>query len=623
MKETRIFDLLNRCKERFVKSDTFGVKRDGKWSTFSTNDYIENSNNVSYGLLALGFKKGDKIATITNNRPEWNFVDMGILLAGMIHVPIYPTISKEEHEYILNHSEVKVIFVSDKILYKRISSIAEKIDGIEQIYTFNEIDGAKNWLEIIEIGKQHSEKLKNELINIKNSINENELTTIIYTSGTTGSPKGVMLSHKNIMSNVISATKRNPLDSRHRVLSFLPLCHIYERMLNYHYQYLGISIYYAENMGTIIDDMKEINPDGFSTVPRLLEKVFDKIISKGKNLTGLKKIIFFWAINLGVKYKLNRENGWFYELKLKLMNKLVFSKWREALGGNIKMIISGGASLQLRLEKIFWAAGIPVQVGYGLTETSPVIAVNDYSYPNIKFGTVGPLVKDVKVKISNDGEILVKGPNVMLGYYKDPKTTSEVIDNDGWLHTGDIGIIEDNKFLKITDRKKEIFKTSSGKYIAPQIIENKLKESFFIENIMVVGENEKFASALISPNFSFLHDWCSLHKIRYRDNKELISIPKVIARYFQEVNKHNSKLGAHEQIKRFRLVCEEWSPQTGELSPTLKLKRRIIYDKYENILKEIYSHIKEHKKEGGIKWTGLGNEIVELAKKITTKTIQN
>jgi len=589
MQVTRTFDILERLRENFMCEDALAVKRNKKWDIFSTQEYLDNAYDFAFGLLAMGYKKGEKIGTVSNNRPEWNFVDMGMAMAGIVHVPIYPTISDSEYEYILAHSEVKTLIVSDKILYKRLVPLAAKVETIKDIYVFDEgIEDAKSWTEIRDLGTQNRDKYKEELEGVKASIKPEDMVTIIYTSGTTGNSKGVMLSHNNLVSNVIESTIIQPLKFGDKALSFLPLCHVYERMLNMNFQYKGIRVYYAENMATIVDNLKEINPDGFSSVPRLLERVFDKIMAKGKDLEGIKKKIFFWAVDLGLKYELNNANGWWYAQKLKVARKLIFSKWQEALGGNVKIIISGGAALQSRLARVFHAAGINVIEGYGLTETSPVIAVNHYEYPNVKFGTVGPVLNGVEVKIAEDGEILAKGPNIMLGYYKAPDLTAEVIDKDGWFHTGDIGIFEDNKYLKITDRKKEIFKLSSGKYISPQVVENYCKESMFIENVMVIGENEKFASALVSPDFNHLHFWASKHKVHYRDNEELVRTPEVIKRYQKEINELNNKLSETERIKRFRLVCSEWTPGTGELSPTLKLKRKFLYDKYDHIVKEIF-----------------------------------
>ncbi len=592
MEITRIFDLLDHLKNNYPSDAILAAKKNGNWIKYSTDDYIRYSNLFSIGLLALGFEKGDKIATVTNNRPEWNFIDMGMLQVGIVHVPLYPTISLDEYKYILTHSDVKAVIISDKQLYAKLEKLIGTIPAITKVYIFNEVEGVANWNEIIALGEQNEAHFKTRFNEIKDTIKPEDLATIIYTSGTTGTAKGVMLSHRNLVTNFISTSKIQPLKYGHKVLSFLPLCHIYERMMNYHYQYLGISIYYAENMGTIAADLTEIKADGFTAVPRVLEKIYGKIVAQGKDLPWLKKEIFQWALKLGSRYELNGQNGKFYELKLKIADKLVFSKWRAAIGGRIQVVVSGGAALQPLLSRIFWAADIKVVEGYGLTETSPVIAVGYPFWPKIKFGTVGPILEGVEVKFDEEGEILVKGPNVMMGYYKDPEYTKQVFDEEGWFHTGDIGMMVDGEFLKITDRKKEIFKLSSGKYVAPQLIENKFKESIFIEQIMVVGENEKFASALISPNFNYLHFWASKYKIHYRDNEELIKKTLVIERIQREVDLVNKELGDHEKIKRFRLVCEEWSPQSGELSSTLKLRRNIIYKKYDHILREIFQYSK-------------------------------
>lgn len=591
MEVTRTFDMLARYEALFSdKEDALLAKKDGQWVKYSTRYYIETANNFSYGLLELGFKKGDKIATISNNRPEWNFVDMGSAQVGVVHVPVYPTISNEEFKYILENSDARILIVSDKSLYDTLKTVCEKVPTIQGLYTFNEIPGAKHWSEIAELGKKNADKHREELVKIKQSIDPEEIVSLIYTSGTTGVSKGVMLSHHNFMSNVKATIHLFDVTPDFRVLSFLPLCHVFERMVNYFYQYSGVSIYYAESMATIADNMREIKVNLFVAVPRVLERVYDKIIGKGKSLTGVKKMLFFWAVGLGLTYK-EKNNGWWYNFRLGIARKLIFSKWQAALGGEVRYVISGGAALQVRLARIFWAAGIPIFEGYGLTETSPVISANFPTKPDcVNFGTVGVVVDGVTVKIAQDGEILVKGPNVMKGYYKAPELTAQVIDNEGWFHTGDIGTMIDNKFLKITDRKKEIFKTSSGKYVAPQPIENKLKESFFIEQAMVVGENEKFISAIVSPGFEYLHNWAALHKINFRDNDELISHPEVIARIQKEINEVNKDLALHEQIKRFRLVKDEWTTATGELSPTLKLRRNIVYQKYAHILEEIFGH---------------------------------
>jgi long-chain acyl-CoA synthetase len=588
MEVTRTFDLIQWTHERYPRPDMYCGKQDNNWIKYSSEDALNNINWVSYGLLSMGFKKGDKIATITGNKPEWNFADMGLAQAGMIHVPIYPTIGTDEYAFILNHSDVKAIIVGNKSIFNKVSPITDKMKGLMGVFSFDPVDGARSFNEIIEEGKRNEEKYKDELEKIKKGIKPKDLVTIIYTSGTTGDSKGVMLNHTNLISNVIETSKAHHLGYGNKAISFLPLCHVLERMLNYHYQYKGISVYYVENMGTVGEVVKDVQPHIFATVPRLLEKIYDNIIGKGKSLSWVKRKIFFWAVSLGLKFRL-KGNSSFYKFRLKIARKLIFSKWREALGNEIVVIVSGGAALQSRLERIFWAAGIPVIQGYGLTETSPVISVNPLRIDEIKFETVGPVLQDVKVKIAEDGEILSKGPNLMMGYYKAPELTAEVIDSEGYFHTGDIGIMEDNKFLRITDRKKEIFKLSAGKYIAPQPIENRLKESFFIEQAMVIGENEKFASAIISPNFPYLHDWCSLHKIQFRDNAELIEIPEVIDRFSREVREISGTLGEHEQIKRFRLVTEEWSPQSGELSPTLKLKRNLLAVHYKELIADIYS----------------------------------
>jgi len=588
MEITRVFDLLDNFKEKYSdKDDVIAGKENGRWVKYSTLDYIEQSNLVSCGLLALGIKKGDRIASISNNRPEWNFLDMGMAQAGIIHVPIYPTISKDDYFYILTHCKPKIVIISDKILYDKIQPIAA-MAGINDIYTINNIDGVKNWQAIISNGKDNLDKLMPELKRIKEGIKTGDLFTLIYTSGTTGFPKGVMLSHSNLVNNFIETSKAHNSGSEARALSFLPLSHVYERCLNYHYQYKGIGIYYAENMGTIVDDTREIKPTLFCSVPRVLELFFEKIQGKAHELPFLSRIIFFWAIGVAEKFDVDKPDRWFYNLKLKIADKLVFSKWREALGGKLDKIVSGGASLQIRLTRIFWAAGMHIIEGYGLTETSPVIAVNDLAKPMVKFGTVGPILKGVEVKIADDGEILCKGHNVMIGYYNDPKLTNASIDKEGWFHTGDIGTLVDGKFLMITDRKKEIFKLSNGRYVAPQVIENKLKESEFIEQAMVLGENQKFASALIQPNFSFLQTWCICNKIHFNDNIEIINNPKVIRQYNKVIVDLNQKMGHSEHIKRFRLIPDEWSTFSGELSPTLKLKRNFICEKYKDIIDQIY-----------------------------------
>lgn len=590
MEITRIFDILEYAKEQFSsKSDYLACKENGKWIGYSAQYYYQASHNLSYGLLALGLQKGDHVATISNNRPEWNFMDMALNQAGLIHVSIYPTISESDYEYILRHCEPRLLIVSDKSLYQKLEPIAKLIGSIIDIYSFYEIPGVKYWKEIHDLGIQKANEFEKVLDKIKLEITPDDLATLIYTSGTTGNPKGVMLTHKNILSNLLGISGVFDFSELDTTLSFLPICHVFERTINYYFQKRGVSIYYAENLGTIAANLKEVKPTVFIAVPRVIESLYAKIIGAGNDLKGIKKQIFFWAVNLGLRFEFQKKNGWRYHLKLSLAEKLVFHKWREVMGNRVKIIVAGGAALQERLIRIFNAAGIPVVEGYGMTETSPVIAACNFMTGAVRIGTVGPVIPGLEVMISCDGEILVKGDSVMKGYYKEPESTKEVFDADGWFHTGDVGVLIDDKYLKITDRKKEIFKLSSGKYIAPQVIENKLKESFFIEQTMVIGENEKFASALISPNFPFLHDWCSLHGVKFHDNLDLIANPSVIGMYQREVNEINKNFGQTEQIKRFRLVHEEWSQQTRELSPTLKLRRKHLYDEYKDIIAKIYS----------------------------------
>jgi long-chain acyl-CoA synthetase len=584
----RTFDLLNRYKENFVKEDALCGKKNGVWVKYSSGAYIDFSHNFSYGLLDLGIKKGDKIITVSNNRPEWNFADMGMSMIGVIHVPIFASLNLTEYQYIINHSEAKLILVSDKKLYSIVSSAAADSGQQVQIYSFDEIDGVKNWATIIETGKLSSRKHSQAVETIKSTIGPDDFASLIYTSGTTGQAKGVMLTHRNMVSNFLSASSVFNLKPEDKFLSILPLCHVGGRLGNYQTQYSGASIYYAENMGSIAVNMAEIKPDGFDAVPRVIEKFYDAIISKGNKLDGIKKRLFFWAVNLGLKYNSSGENGWLYKRKLRIADKLIFSKWRQALGGNVRIVGCGGASLQSRLERIFWAAGIKIINMYGLTETSPIITINRKEKGNFRLGSVGTVIEGVEIKIADDGEILCKGPNVTPGYYRDPDLTKQAFDKDGWFHTGDIGQITDGKFLMLTDRKKEIFKLSNGKFIAPQIIENVFKESPIVDQIMVIGEHEKFASALISPNFGYFDDWKESKKIAFSDHGELIQQPAVQSFFSVEIESLNRKLNPSERLTRFRLVQDEWTPATGELSPTLKLKRQFIRDKYKDLISQIY-----------------------------------
>jgi long-chain acyl-CoA synthetase len=588
MKVERTFDLLERYRELFSKDNALCHKHNNDWIKYSSRDYIEFAENFSYGLLHMGFKRGDKIITVTNNRPEWNFADMGMAMIGVIHVPVFTSLGIDEYHYIIEHSEARMILVADTKLLKVVGPAALKSEHNIVVYSFDEIDGVKNWKEISEAGKTNAAKYNSAVVEIKKSILPDDFATLIYTSGTTGKAKGVMLTHRNMVSNFLAATRVFNLKPEDKYLSILPLCHVGGRLGNYQTQYSGASIYYAENMGTIAANMAEIRPDGFDAVPRILEKFYDVIISKGNKLSGIKKRIFFWAVNLGLKYNPFGENGWFYERKLKIADKLIFSKWRQALGGNVRIVGCGGASLQPRLERIFWAAGIRIMNMYGLTETSPIITINHNEKGKVKLGSVGIVIEGVQVKITDDGEILCKGPNVSPGYFKAPELTEQAFDSEGWFHTGDIGHIEDGKFLMVTDRKKEIFKLSNGKFIAPQIIENIVKECPAIDQIMVIGEHEKFASALISPNFKFFDDWKKSKNINASDMEELIKEPSVLEYFSGEIRKLNRKLSPPERLNRFRLVKDEWTPATGELSPTLKLKRQFISEKYKNVIAQIY-----------------------------------
>jgi long-chain acyl-CoA synthetase len=587
MEVSRIFDLLPYYKNKFKpKEDVLAGKEDGKWIKYSIDQYIEIANNISYAFLKLGVKKGDKIATITPNRPEWNFLDMGILQIGAVHVPIYPTISESDYKYILNQAEVKFVFVSGKELLKKIEHLLPDLPSIKDIYTFKQIDETKHLDNLIEMGKTNSDPKKLE--EVSQTTEPDDISTLIYTSGTTGNPKGVKLSHHNILSNVFGVKHIFPMDETCKCLSYLPVSHVYERTNLLVYMYLGVSIYYAENMGAIADNLRELKPEMFTTVPRLLEKVYDKIMNKGRKLKGIQKSIFFWAVNLGLNYDLSGKST-FYTLQLNLANKLVFSKWREALGGNIRVIVSGGAALQPRLARIFTSANIEILEGYGLTETSPIIAVNTLEKGGRKFGTVGKPMKDVHVKIAEDEEILVTGPNIMKGYYKNPHMTAEAIDREGWFHTGDLGRIEPEGHLRITGRKKALFKTAMGKYISPEHIENKLVESPFIDSALVVGENQKFAAALIVPGVIHLRSWCSVKKIKYANDKEMTNLPEVKKRIQKEVMIMNRELGSSEQIKKFHIMDTEWTIETGEVSANLKLRRKYIFTKYEDVIHGLFN----------------------------------
>ena len=586
---TRLFDFPYYQLEKFNSiPDALVTKQNGEWIKTSTQEYIDNANAISRALLRLGVNKNDKIAVIsTNNRTEWNITDIGILQTGAQNIPIYPTISEDDYEYILNHSGAIYCFISDSEVLRKINLIRDKVPYLKEVYSFNSIEGCKNWTELLELGKDTSNQ--DVVEDRKNGVKTEDLATIIYTSGTTGKPKGVMLSHQNIVSNVLDSAPRIPFTAGNsRALSFLPICHIFERMILYLYQYFGVSVYFGESIEKISDNIKEVKPTVMTAVPRLLEKVYDKIYAKGTELTGIKKMLFFWAIDLGLRFEPYGKNGVWYEYQLKIARKLIFSKWKEGLGGNLDLMVSGSAALQPRLARIFAAAEIPVMEGYGLTETSPVITVNDMRNYGFRVGTVGKVIDNVTVKIAEDGEILCKGPNVMLGYYKDEKLTNEVI-VDGYFHTGDIGIFDEDGFLKITDRKKEMFKTSGGKYIAPQLLENTMKQSRFIEQIMVIGDGEKMPGALIQPNFEFIKEWAKIHSINVGiSNEEIISNKKIIDRIQEEINLLNEKFGSWEKIKRFELTPDLWTIDGGHLTPTLKLKRKIVLEKYKDLYNKIY-----------------------------------
>ncbi|MBL0738191.1 long-chain fatty acid--CoA ligase [Flavobacterium sp. GN10] len=587
---TRLFDFPYYQQETYNLPVALATKKNGVWEKTSSEEYIAKANAISRALLRMGVQKDDKIALISsNNRTEWNIMDIGILQTGAQNVPIYPTIAEEDYEYILNHSGSIYCFVSDEEVLQKVNAIKANVPSLKEVYSFNEISGCKHWSDLLVLGEDNSNQ--SEVEARKDSIKTDDLATIIYTSGTTGRPKGVMLSHKNIVSNVLDSSPRIPFDpGKSTALSFLPICHIFERMILYIYQYYGVSVYFGESIDKISDNLKEVRPTVITAVPRLLEKVYDKIYAKGAELTGIKKKLFFWAIDLGLRYEPYGANGAWYEFQLKIARKLIFSKWKEGLGGNLDLMVSGSAALQPRLTRVFAAAEIPVMEGYGLTETSPVIAVNDQRNKGFKIGTVGKPIRNVEVKIAEDGEILLKGPNVMLGYYKDPEKTAEAV-IDGYFHTGDIGEIDSEGFLKITDRKKEMFKTSGGKYIAPQMIENAMKQSRFIEQIMVIGEGEKMPGAFIQPNFEFVKEWAKIHKITLgSSDAEISANADVIKRIDEEVESINKKFGHWEQVKRFELTPDVWSIDGGQLTPTLKLKRKIIKEIYKDLYGKIYGN---------------------------------
>ncbi len=585
---TRLFDIPYYQQKNYELSKCFTTKYEDGWKSTSTKEYLEQANTVSRALLSMGVKPGDKIAVITSrNRTEWHILDIGILQIGAVSVPIYPTISAEDYQYVLTHSESIMVFVSDQEIFEKLNTVKGNIPKLRAIYSFDTINDCANWNMVLKAGTEHMNQ-QQEVFKLMDAVKPTDLASIIYTSGTTGRPKGVMLTHNNIVSNVLGCESRVPFDKgAYTGLSFLPCCHIFERMILYLYQYMGVSIYFAESIEKIGDNLKEVKPQVMTVVPRVLEKVYDKIYAKGAALSGLKKNIFMWAIKVGEKYD-PYKSGFFYDLQLKITRKLVFSKWQEGLGGNLELLVSGSAALQPRLARLFGAAEIPVMEGYGLTETSPVIAVNDQRNNGWKIGTVGKVIDNIEVKIAEDGEILCKGPSIAQGYYKDAEKTAEAF-GDGYFHTGDIGNIDKEGFLSITDRKKEMFKTSGGKYVAPQLLEGELKQSRFIEQIMVVGEGEKMPGALIQPNFDFIKEWASRKNIQLGNSlKDICGHEEVKKRIQQEVDEINPRFGKWEQIKRFELTPSIWSIETGELTPTLKMKRKIILEIYKDLYEKIY-----------------------------------
>ncbi|MFN0255422.1 AMP-dependent synthetase/ligase [Pedobacter ureilyticus] len=585
---TRVFDLLKYNLEKFSKDEFISGKINGEWVKYSTQKFCEVTDQLSKGLTTLGIGKGSRVAIMSTNRPEWNIGDYAIMQLGAYQIPLYPTLAEHDIKFILEDAEISVVFVGDKQLYKKISQVIAEVKQEVKVYTFDKVEGAQHWEELVEIGKQQTAV---DLEAYRKEVTPDDILTLIYTSGTTGTPKGVMLTHDNLVQNFKKSAVLLPDGVAHG-LSFLPLSHIFERMISYLYAYLNIAVYYAESMDTIVADIQSVKPTVFSTVPRLLEKVYDKIVEKGKSLTGVKKAIFFWSLSLAEKY--DTDKGWWYTVKLGIARKLVFKKWQEALGGNIQVIISGGAALNPRLARVFWAAGLPVFEGYGLTETSPVISVNYFDA--IKFGSVGKPLEGVEVKIAQDGEILVKGHNIMKGYYNKPELTAEAIDQDGFFHTGDIGELTDG-YLKITDRKKEMFKTAGGKYVAPQMIENKIKEAPLIEQIMVLGENRKFPSALVVPNFEALKGWCKIKGIAYESNEAIVENKEVQEKFHKLIDEANKEFGKWEQVKQFALLPKEWSIDGGELTPKLSLKRKVILEKNKEVIEKIYKDAENYHPE--------------------------
>lgn len=580
---SRIFDIIDHYQKKHNRPIMVAGRKGEKWRTFSTDEFVQLMNNLSKGLIAKGVKKGDRVALMSGNRPEWNIIDFASNQIGAAIVPLYPTLSSQDLSFIIGDAEIKIVFVSNRELLDKVKQAVQENNLDIEIFTIDEVAGESSYKDIVALGEKETTNLQT----YRDAVQEDDLLTLIYTSGTTGKPKGVYLSHKNIISNVEACQHILPKDST-KSLSFLPLCHIFERMVVYLYLRRGVQIWYAENLDNIVADINDVKPQFFTTVPRVLEKVYDKIVAKGKDLTGIKKALFFWALDLGHKYKEPGKNGAFYNLKLAIARKLIFSKWKEALGGNVNIIVSGGAALQERLARVFWAAGMKVLEGYGLTETSPVIAVNSWEQGEVKFGTVGKVLDNLDVKIAEDGEILVKGPSITSGYYKNEQATKETIDDDGYLHTGDIGELTSDGFLRITDRKKEMFKTSGGKYVAPQPIENKIMESPLIAQVMVIGENQKFPAALIVPNFEELEKWARHKGISFSSKEDLIKNEQVLEKYTRILDQSVSNFGNWEKVKKFKLFSKEWTIDNGELTPKLSLRRKVILERHKEAIEKVY-----------------------------------
>ena len=582
----RLFDCLDYQATQYPQEVTLASKVDGVWKKYSSQDTVEESYQIAAGLLALGIAPQDKVAIVSTNRPEWALVDLGMSRIGAINVPMYPNSLADDYRFILKDASVKAIFVGDQEVYDKVKAGSKGLPCEKMVYTFDQIDGAIHWTTM---KKQVDSETKGKIDAISATIKPEMLATLIYTSGTTGNPKGVMLSHNNIISNATAVGNVFPfVNENYKILSFLPLCHVFERTGLYLYLYKGVSIYFAESIETISENLKEVQPHFFATVPRLLEKIYDKILTKGYTLTGIKRSLFFWSLKLATQYKIDGNNGFFYKLKMGIARKLIFSKWQEALGGNVQFIVSGAAALQPRLVTLFWAAEIKVLQAYGMTESSPGVSFTRPNPEEVRIEAVGRSLQDIEIRIAEDGEILVKGPNVMMGYYNRPDLTEKTINKEGWLHTGDIGELVEGKYLKITDRKKEMFKTSGGKYIAPQIIENKFKESMLIEQAMVVGESQKFPAALIVPSLENLHEWARLHGIVVVDDASLLEMPEVVEKYQTEIEKHNQSFAQYEKVKKFKLLSEPWQIESGELTPTLKLKRKIIKEKHQKEIDAFY-----------------------------------